>query len=138
MVDLNILRIDLDAPTRTRAINIMKQRLSYFHDLGFYNYGNIKNIILIKKRTYAVKIILTSNLKEYNSVILFESLLGSDFRKQVNSLINFHILEMKIYPNRLFTIKRYTDGSYLVAEEEDVTKEIISYIYNVKRKKWKN
>lgn len=137
MVDLNILRVDLDLKTKKECMNHLKERLSYFQDLNFLNFRRIKKIVLIKKKTYSVKITLDIKLKRYHSIILLESLLGSDYRKQVNCLINYNILGMKHYPDRLFTIKRYKGEGFIVAKTEDITLEIMDYIY-LDREKWKN
>lgn len=138
MVDLNLLRIDLDKLSKKSAINFLRERLGYSHDINFLKVSKIKKIELIKKTKYGVKIYLNFNLKHYNNVILLESVLGDDYRKSMNAMINYHILKMKEYPNRLFSIKRYKDGTYKNAEVEDITDEIKNYVLNERRKKWNN
>ena len=136
-MDLDILRLDLDIPSQTYAIAHLQERLSYCNDVGFINIENIDRIILIKKKTYGCKIFLKIPLSSYNNVVLLESILGCGWRKCVNSLINYFLLDMKEYPNRLFDVKRYKGGKVRKAISIDVTEKISSYVLNAKRKKFK-
>jgi len=137
MNNLNIVKVDLDFNSRKKVMDHLKERLSYFHDLGFLNFNKIASITIIRKKRYSVKIILKFNVKTYNSIVLLECLLGSDYRKGVNEMINHHLLNME-YSNRLFTIKRYKGEGFIVAKTEDITLEIMDYIYLGHREKWKN
>lgn len=135
--ELNILRLDLDKESKDFAINHLYKRLCYFHDIGFLYFNRIEKILLVKKRTYGAKIYLKFNLKNPNNVIMVESILGSDWRKQTNSLINYHKLNMN-YHNRLFDIKRYPGGTYKVSKLIDVTDILREMIKDKSRKTWRN
>jgi len=135
--ELNILRVDLDCLTLSQVFNILNKRLAYMNDIGFLFFKNIKKIEYIKKSKYSVKIYLNFNLKTQNNVVLFETLLGSDYRKGINTLINYHKLNMS-YSNRMFDIKKYKDGSYIESQKGDITNLIKSFIENKKRRIYKN
>jgi len=137
MDELNILKLDLDLNTKKETISYLFEKLSYAHDLSFLRINKIDKIELIKKKTYGAKIYLNFNFSNFNNLILFQSILGSDYKKEMNSLINYHKLKFN-YSNRLFDIKRYSDGSYIIAEVLDITKIIKDLINNSERKEWKN
>ena len=131
------LKLDLDIKYKTEAEALLFDRLSYFNDIGFLNMNKINKIILVKKRTYGAKIYLNFTLKNINNQTMLESILGSDWRKGVNQLINKHKLNME-YSNRLFDIKRYKNGRIITAKHYDITAKFISYMLDPKRKVWKN
>lgn len=128
----NILRIDLDIKTKKQAIKHLNQRLSYFHDIKFLYVNKIKKIELIKKSTYGCRIFLNCKFKPV-WIILLQSLLGSDYMKEVNTCIN-HFRDGMQYSNRLFIVKRYTDNTLKTAQIIDVTKQIKDYILSNNRK----
>jgi len=135
--ELNILRLDLDEKNKSFAINHLFNRLSYFNDIGFLKITRVEKIVLVKKKTYGAKIYLKFNLKNQNNIIMIESILGSDWKKQTNSLINHHKLGM-LYADRLFDIKRYPDGSYKFSDLIDITDIILEMINDKQRKRWNN
>lgn len=135
---LNILRIDLDSPDISSAKSHLMERLSYAHDIDFIHVTNIKKIELIEKTKVGAKIILNFSMSNYDNLVMLESILGDDYRKTMNALINYHKLNMNHYPDRLFDVKRYSGGKIISANKFDFTDEIKNYILNTQRKKWKN
>lgn len=136
-MELDLLRIDLDIPRKEDAIKHLKERLSYWHDIGFYPITMIESIVLLKKSSYGAYIKLIKPLSDEKSVVLFQSLLGSDYMKETNTLINHFMLEME-YSNRLFSVKRYKNGKIKTGKKIDITNDIIKYIYSKKRIKKNN
>jgi hypothetical protein len=131
------LKIDLDAKSKSLAIKQICDRLSYMHDLKFLNISGIDKVFLITKTNTSVKIKFKRKCLNVNSLVIMQLLLGSDYRKEINTLINFHYLRMQ-YFNRMFDVKRYKDGTIIEAKIEDVTDKVIKYILNEKRKKYRN
>lgn len=122
----NELKIDLDMDNKEDIINLLSERLKYMHDLNFFQLDNIKEINLLHKTSYAVKIELFEDITE-ELIVILQLALGSDYRKEINSLINFKKLNMR-YWNRLFTAKRYKDGSIITADEETITENVFRVI----------
>lgn len=133
-MELDILRIDLDIPRKDNAIKHLIERISYMHDIGFYPIDMIESIVLLKKSSYGCYVKLKVPLKEENNVVLFQLILGSDWRKEINTLINHHVLNME-YSNRLFIVKRYKGGKLKLGKKIDITDLIKEKILNQKRKK---
>lgn len=129
-----MLRIDLDIPNKEKAIKHIVNRLSYMNDISFYSISRIESIVLIKKSSYGAYITLKKPLKNENNIVLFQLILGSDWRKEVNTLLNHHILGMK-YSNRLFSVKRYKDGEIKVGNKIDITQLVKKRVLSKKRKK---
>ena len=130
--DLFVLKVDLDLKYKKDALASIKSRFSYMHDLGFLKFKQVESINLVKKTNYSAKIRLKKPLKDMKSIVLFQLMLGSDYRKEINTLINHYSLNMK-YSNRMFDIKRYKGGEYKIAKIIDVTTEIYKYISSGKR-----
>lgn len=135
-MDKTILKIDLDFHKRSDCIELLRDRLSYMHDLKFFLITKIKKIVLVKKTNYSAKIYLNKPISE-TLIIFLQLLLNSDYRKEVNTIINHFILKMK-YSNRMFDVKRYKDGTIKEAFYFDVTKQVKSYVLKKDRIKHKN
>jgi len=141
-LELDILKIDLDMKRKRDAINHLKKRFAYFHDIGFYNMndkgvGSIGSILLVKKTTYGCKIHFGNKFKSPEWIVLFQLLLGSDWMKECNTLINHFKFRME-YSNRLFDVKRYKNGKIKSAKHIDITNDIMSYVLSSKRKRLHN
>lgn len=134
--DKKILKIDLDIKNKKKALEIVSERLSYMHDLSFFSIENIDRIHLIKKTGFGAKIYLKKPVSIHLLIIL-QLMLGSDYRKEVNTMLNFFKLEMQ-YFNRLFDIKMYKDGKIKEAKIFDITQEVLDYVLDSERKKNKN
>lgn len=131
--DARLLKIDLDLKRKNQSISQLKERLAYMHDLNFIDFDkNIDKIVLMKKTAYACKIYLKKDM-EVRMIVIMQLLLGSDYRKEINTLINFYKLKMQ-YFNRLFDIKIYKGGKIKSSEVTDVTEEIRRHIYNSRRR----
>lgn len=135
-MDLDLLRIDLDKRFRFQAVRQIKERLCYLNDIGVFYSDLIKKVELIKKRTYGVKIYLKQPVKSESLIIILQLLIGSDYQKEANTLLNHCKLNMQ-YSNRLFNCKRYKKGKILIAEKIDVTNDIITFIESPKRREFK-
>ena len=135
-MDPQVLKIDLDCRTKSKAIAILKERLAYCHDLNFFHAKQIVRVELIKKSSYGARIRLNTGWKP-EWIVILQLILGSDWQKEVNTLINHFKLEME-YSNRLFTVKRYKEGVILGAEVTDVTEMIFRHVYNNHRHLNKN
>lgn len=135
-MESNILRIDLDIKTYNKTIKLLKERLSYMHDIRFMDISFIKKIELIYKSNYSCKIYCNHNFSP-EWIVILQLLLGSDYMKEVNTLINHFKLDMQ-YSNRMFTVKRYKNNKIIEAEIIDITNKIINYIKSNKRNKFYN
>jgi hypothetical protein len=136
-MELNILKVDLDIKFKSFAINTLIERLSYMHDLNFYDCNEIKKIELIFKTTYGCKIYLKSDLYGEKNVIIIQLLLGSDFMKEINTMLNHFKFNMN-YSNRMFDCKRYKGGQIKIGKIFDVTVEILKQVLHKQRKKYRN
>jgi len=134
-MDDNILKVDLDLNLKSECIKQLVERLSYMHDLGAFPIKHIKKINLGKKTSYHCKIYLKTDLKP-ELIIMLQLILGSDYRKEVNTILNHFVLDMK-YSNRCFDIKKYKDGSIKESKIYDVTEEVIKKVSSKKRRKYK-
>ena len=132
-MDNNILKIDLDEPNKKKAIDLLKSRLAYMHDIKFFDINNIEYIKLFYKSSYGCKIKLYYSFKP-EMIIILQLLLGSDYQKEVNTMLNHFKFNME-YSNRLFLVKRYKGNLLKFAKEYDVTNSIIKFVNNSKRKK---
>lgn len=136
-MDKDILKIDLDCPSTTKTLKLLKERLSYMHDINFLKVDEcIKKIVLIHKSNWSVKIFLTDNVDE-TLIIILQLMLGSDYRKEINTMINHYRLNME-YSNRLFDIKRYKGDVLKDSKRVNVTKEVLSHVLSDKRKTYYN
>ena len=135
-MEKNILKIDLDLDKRKDCINLIFERLSYLHDLEVFPYTHINKIVLGKKKSYNCKIYLNKDISE-KLIIILQLILGSDWKKEVNTLLNHFVLKMN-YSNRMFDIKRYPNGKLKTSKHYDITEIINKKIYSDKRKKNKN
>lgn len=128
---VDVLKIDLDAKSKKSAIETLWVRLAYFNDVDFLHFDIVDKIILFKKTTYGCKIYLKQPLPVMFSIHL-ELLLGDDWRRNVNVLLNYKKYKM-IYYDRLFDIKVYPDGSTKIAKKEDITSIIKDKVHNPNR-----
>jgi hypothetical protein len=133
-MELNILKIDLDKKSFFLTIKILKQRLSYLHDLKIFSCNLIEEIVLIKKTKYSAKIYLKENLADEKNIIILQLLLGSDYMKEANTLLNHFVYKMS-YSNRMFDVKRYKNGDVICGVKYNVTNKIKQYILDKNRKK---
>lgn len=127
----NILRIDLDMETKKQCIEHIWVRLAYLNDISAFFYKNIRSITLIQKKRFGCKIILKKPIL-INFSIHLESILGDDWRRNINVLVNYHKYNMKYY-DRIFDIKFYKDEAYITGIEHDITKIISKKVNNPKR-----
>jgi len=132
--DKYYLKIDLDIRTKSKAIKEIKERLSYLVDMKFVDISDIEYIKLIFKTNHSCRIKLKLPLANPMIQVVSQLLLGSDYRKELQTLINYYTLNMEYY-NRMFDIKRYVDGTIRESKYFDITKEIIDYIKSKDRKK---
>lgn len=124
MDDLDVLKIDLDTLTRFEAIEILKERLHFLEITQILPKKNISDIVLKHKSKYSAIIYLKKRLKDPLQLIIMQSILGDDWKR---TAITFRDYSMGIRNyNRLFDIKRYTDGSYKFGRKEDITKEVLN------------
>lgn len=131
-----MLKLDLDMRFKYNVLLHLKYRLSYLNDIGYLNCKNITKIELLHKKTYGCRIYFNCNFKE-EFIILTQSILGSDWRKESNTLLNHTLLGME-YSNRLFTGKTYPGGAVKFAKIENVTKKVLPYVISDKRRVNKN
>lgn len=135
--DLKVLKIDLDKKTRKSALKSIREPLSYMVDMNFIKLNQIEDIEIIKKTTYGCRIYFRKPFKDVKSIVIMQLLFGSDYRKEINTLLNYYALNMQ-YFNRMFTIKKYKNGDIKVANIEYVTKEVFDYVNSKNRKKYRN
>lgn len=132
-MDRNILKVDTDTYYLFSTINIISERLIYLNDSGVFPFRYIKKIIASKKKRWNVKIYLSKNIT-VELIILLQLILASDYKKEINTMINHYALKME-YSNRMFTIKKYKNNDVLISREIDITNKIIEKIKNEKRKR---
>lgn len=122
-MDLQVLKIDLDARTRKEAIEILAERIRYFDQIMNVKPKYWTKIELIHKTSYGARIRLLKPLKDVRNIIILECCFGSDWRKEINTYYNAVVLGMD-YSNRLFLAKRY-GSKYIIGTKEDVTAEVL-------------
>lgn len=122
-MDLDILKIDLDLEDEQTSINLIKERITFLINIGLLKKSLIKKIILIKKTNYSCKIYLNKPFKEPLLLLLFQSLLSDDYKHTGISLRDY--LQGVDNWNRLFNIKRYSNGEYKKSIEKDITTEVL-------------
>lgn len=105
--------------------------------MGIFDCNIIDCIVLSRKTKYNAKIILKSSLKDEKNIIIMQLLLGSDYQKETNTILNHFKLSMK-YSNRLFDVKKYRENKIKYAVFCDATTEIKNYVLGIERKKYKN
>lgn len=131
-METNTLKVDSDIQDKVLAIEDIKYRLKFMHEMKILNYEDITKIELIQKSKCSFKVYLNS---EFDLAPLFivtlQLILGSDYRKEICTLFNHYHMNMD-YSNRLFTTKKYKNGNFIHAKIEDVTKLIKNYIGNGK------
>ena len=133
-MELNILKIDLDINDLHKAILHIHNRLAYMHDMNFFHISEITKIEFVYKTSYGCRIFLKKPLNSEMFLVLMQSLLGSDYMKEVNTMLNHFKFKLN-YSNRLFTSKRYVGGEIKNAEIYDFTYQIVESIKNPERKK---
>lgn len=132
--ELKIIKIDMDVKTKKELINNLIERLSYLYDLEFIYIDTIEKIEIVKKTKYSCKIYLNESFNEMKDLVLFQLIMGSDWRKEVNTLYNCYVLNMN-YANRMFDVKKYKYRKYKSAIKEDITNEIMNKLKDENRKK---
>lgn len=127
----NLLRIDLDLKTQKECIELLWVRLAYLNDIDGFHFKNIEKICIYKKKSYNCKIWLKNSISVAFSIHL-EMILGDDWRRNINVLINYHKLNMQYY-DRIFDIKLYPNGKIRNSKEYNITKVIKSKVLNRNR-----
>lgn len=125
----NILKLDLDLKNENDVFSLLIDRLNFLKLSKIFDISIISKIELIKKNNYSCKIYLKKSFKEPIVLILFQSLLGGDY-KHIGITYRDYKLNIKNW-NRLFNIKRYSDGTYKFATQKDITKQIFTGIENL-------
>lgn len=115
MSENNILKVDLDIDSELKAKRFITERLKFLSDTNILPFKYISTIILIKKNKHSVKIYLKKELPP-QSLILFQSILGDDFKRTAITLRDYH-LGIRNY-NRMFDVKRYMNGEYISSEKK--------------------
>lgn len=140
--DYSILKLDLDFKYISEVYELLKERLWYLfithneYNYPFLDFRQIDRIELIKKKSYSVKIyfnypIVSSrsyeNATELESLVFFQLLMGSDFKKEINTLRDsYHGREQS---NISFDIaKRYKGNKIIIAKNKNITKPIMKYL----------
>jgi len=129
--DAYLLKVDLDFETMEEVMTWLRKRFAYLHDIGFFDWSNVRKVEGVHKTNWAVRV-MTSKPLDVDFIVIMQLLLGSDYRKEANSLMNYYKLGMR-YWNRMFDIKRYPDGSVMEGESRDITQEIGDHIRNKDR-----
>ena len=124
--DLCTLKVDLDLENFVDTIELIITKFRYLHYNEILDFRNVEEIILYKKTNFSMKVILKKPLSNVEQVIIFQSILGSDWKKEACTFKNYFIHKIS-YWNRLFDIKRYPDGKY----KEAKTYNIIDIIKNI-------
>lgn len=127
-----LFKIDLDMPNKKLVLKHLKDRLLFLLKAKILNYSEIENIMLLKKKSYSVKLLIVSKF-EYTSrydvchILCIQTMLGDDWKK---TAISFRegVIEKKPYYNKMFDMKRYEDGRIRHAKYTDITSEIKSYL----------
>jgi len=112
------LKLDLDLSSETEVISLLTERLKFLNDVKLLPFNIIDEIILIKKNNYSVKILLSKTLKIKQELILFQSILGSDYKHTAITYRDYK-LGLRNY-NRLFDVKRNIDGEYIFSNEKSI------------------
>lgn len=131
----NILKIDIDCKFKFQAISILIERLSYMQDLKFFDSRNILKIELIKKTNYGCRIYLDKGIQDVCFLVLVQTLLGSDYRKEINTYWNY--MQGYQYYNRMFLIKRYKSNKIILGKVYDVTDIILNQVLDENRNTYK-
>ncbi len=129
--DAYLLKVDLDFATIEETKTWLSERFAYLHDIGFLDWANVQKVEGIYKKNWAVRI-TTSKPLDVDFIVMMQLLLGSDFRKEANSMINYYKLGMR-YWNRMFDIKRYPDGFVMEGKSRDITKDIEDHVLDENR-----
>jgi hypothetical protein len=129
--DAYLLKIDLDFATMDEVQDWLSERFAYLHDIGFFDWSNVRKVEAIHKTNWAVRV-MTSKPLDVDFIVILQLLLGSDYRKEANSLMNYYKMGMR-YWNRMFDIKRYPDGSVMQGTSEDITETIGNHVLNQDR-----
>lgn len=119
-----ILKIDLDLKFKFQAIKQLKHRLIFLNRVNMLMFDNIDKVELIKKSNYSCRIYLKKPLKEIYVIILLQAICGSDW-KHISITLRDYYIGVKDF-NKLFTIKRYTNGKYKIAKITDITNIILT------------
>jgi hypothetical protein len=127
----DILKVDLDIKTKSKSIKLITERLKFLNDVNVLKFKYVKNIILVKKNTYSVKIYLNKRLTTSN-LLLFQSILGDDYKR---TAVTFRDYKLGIrHFNRMFDTKRYITGDYIHSENTPIYELIKNKIINVEKK----
>jgi len=119
-----ILKIDLDIKTKSKSILLLKERLQFLINVNLIKIGFIDKIELIKKDNFSCKIYINKIIEDEIFLILFQSILGDDWKR---TAITLRDKRLKIRNwNRLFDVKKYTNGELKEAIYFDMTENILS------------
>ena len=81
-IDLKVLKIDLDVYRFTKVQRILVERLQFLININLIVMEDIVQIEMVKKQKYSAKIILKKPLKSVELLILFQSILGDDYKRK--------------------------------------------------------
>lgn len=133
----DVLKVDLDLKDIRQVKKQLGIRLGYLHDIHLFNFNHISLIEAGKKKTWNAKIYLKNNIKE-EQVLFLQLILGSDWRKEANTILNHYHLGMK-YSNRMFDIKIYYNlQNIMKARKVDITEDVKKRVFDKNRKPYKN
>lgn len=122
MKNKTILKIDLDLNTKKKSIDLLTERLKFFNQTKILLFSDIENIILIKKKNFSVKIYLKKEIKSPEIIILFQSMLGDDYKRTAITIRDL-ILGIRNF-NRMFDGKLYVDGKFKFSKEINIYLEL--------------
>lgn len=118
-----VIKIDLDLKEMHDAKNLIKDRLKFLSRVGLFDFNFIESVELLQKKTYSCKINLNIQIKDPLYLILIQSILGDDYKR---TAITFRDYKANCRNwNRLFNIKRYSDGTYIKSKSYDITEYIL-------------
>ena len=120
---VTILKVDLDLLSKKKSIEQIQDRLYFLYRINLINIKDITKIELYKKSKYSCKIYVSKEIVDSQTLILFQSILGSDWKHTAVTFRDYKLGIKKF--NRLFQVKRYTDGTYKCARVEDITDLIL-------------
>ncbi|MHA1381428.1 MAG: hypothetical protein ACTSRG_23925 [Candidatus Helarchaeota archaeon] len=116
--------MDLDIEKYYDSVNHIYERLKYLDDIKLLPKILIKRIVLIQKKNFSCKIYLKKEAKTPVHLILFQSIIGEDFKRTALTLRDFECGLRNF--NRMFDLKRYPDGEYISSQNLDITKKILN------------
>jgi len=118
------IKLDLDLKTKNKVISHLKERLYFAFNFSLLDKKDIISILLIKKKSYSVKIFYSKEIIKQENLIIIQSFLGDDY-KRVGICLRDLNLGLENW-NRLFDIKKYENDKIIVAKTQDITKLILN------------